>query len=207
MDRYKNQLIELYKIYLKKYPFKLEENQKQTFVVYAYIIFTLFAVSLFGIFAINPILSTISNLKRQYSDNKFIEQSLINKLDALKSLDNSYLQNYSLLEKAYIAIPETSQIPIFTRKIEVLATQHGLNIKQLDMGKVELSPAGKKADGDYSLSFHLSLEGTEEAINNFISDIIDLDRIVGIDTIAIDQGQGGVMKLFFGGKISFSKKQ
>src|SRR4051794_1976618 len=75
-----------YREYLKLLP-SIHDERTQLITM---LIFTFVALSFFGLFAINPTLSTIVELKKELSDSQFVDQQLTNKINNLESLQQRY---------------------------------------------------------------------------------------------------------------------
>lgn len=176
-------LKELYQIYTKKYPdfFKFYERQK--FVSYLFIILTLFTVSFFGIFAIRPTLSTIATLNKQKADNQAMYEQLRTKLINMQTLDKLYAENAQKIQVVDTAIPASAQIPTVVKKIEALAQQNNLFISDIETGAITVFPTVEKDPPLYSFTINMSLVGDSQNINAFLADVINFDRIIGIETI------------------------
>ncbi len=198
---------ELYKVYILKYPELSKLQEKEKFVGYIYITLTLFTVSFFGIFAILPTLSTISTLKKQYADNQLVYENLKVKLENLQVLTNLYSQLGPQIALVEEAIPATAQIPVVVRKVETLAQNHALFITGIDTGAVELFPGAKKDPPLYSYTISMKLAGNSESINSFISDIINFDRIVSIDSITSGRADESRSEVSITGRVFFYAKQ
>jgi Tfp pilus assembly protein PilO len=183
----------------------LSDDQRKKITAYIYISLTLFTVSFFGFFAIAPTLATISNLKKQYEDNKLVLDALNKKLTSLTLLDVQYKEIQPDLEKIYSAIPRTSRIPYLTRQLEIIAKDSGVIIKKLDFGTVELHP-NIKADPIYSFTFTIDVTGEEQNVNSFISQIIGFDRIVGVDKISTGKNEENRYEASIIGRVYFSDK-
>ena len=196
--------ISWYRGYLKDRADKIGAETRQKANLYFYIALTLLTVSFFGFFAIKPTLETVSNLNKQYEDNKIVYNSLRTKLSALQSLDSSYQQLQSDLDYVYAAIPQSSKIPYLTRQIETIAQQSGVILDRLDFQPVEIFPGQKKTE-NYSVVFNLTVEGSELNINSFISNLINFDRILSIDRIATGKNDSNVFAGSLTGKAYFSK--
>ena len=69
--------IVLKKIKNNKYFELLPDLKKEKTKKYSSIIFSLISLSFFGIFAINPTLSTIAKLRKELSDTKFVDEQLV----------------------------------------------------------------------------------------------------------------------------------
>lgn len=102
--------IELLKI--KKEFYSLVKKQgKQKIITYLYVIFSLAAVTFFGLFAIQPTLATISELHREKDDAEFTLQQLKTKNQSLQRLSGEYQQIEPDIDKLYEAIPTSPKVP------------------------------------------------------------------------------------------------
>lgn len=202
----KNNLLNFYQTYLKNKLGNIDEEKEQKLTASLYIIFSLLSISFFGIFAINPTLTTISNLKKQYRDNMQVKNALYNKLDALNQLKEQYKNISTNLNLVYDALPVVSQIPYFTAQLQQIAKENNLTISRLEIGKAELYPAERKTGNLYSFLFQISAEGTDIDINNFIKEIISFERIISLDSLNLEQSGKNGNKLSLGGKAYFNKK-
>ncbi len=164
-----------------KFEYISEENRKKL-LGYIYITLTLFTVSFFGFFAIAPTLNTISNLNKQYEDNKLVKDALSRKLTNLQLLDFQYQEIQPDLVNIYSAIPRTPQIPKLTRQIETIAETSNVSVLKLSVGNMEVFPNTKR-EAIYSFTFTVTVVGNENSVNAFTSNIINFDRIIGIDRI------------------------
>ena len=183
----------------------LSDEQRQKATTYLYASLTLFTVCFFGIFAITPTLTTISNLNKQYTDNKLIYDSLQRKLSNLQRLDTQYETIRPDLPRIYDAIPRTTKIPQLTRQIEEIAATSGVNIKDLSFGTIEIYP-NTKSDDIYSFTFTVSVGGTDDAVNTFLANVINFDRIVGIDKVTTGKDELGQTNAQITGRAYFSSK-
>ncbi len=192
-----------YREMAKKYSESMQEEKKQKFIGYLYITLTLFTLSFFGLFAIRPTLSTISNLDKQYKDNLLVYKSLKDKLSALQNLDIQYQEIQPDLELVYSAIPKASKIPYLTRQLENLAFADNLTITHLSFDSVEIYP-NKKNFSMYSFKFTISVEGSNNDVNKFIADFINFDRIIGIDHLVSGKTIENKFGASIGGRAFFS---
>ena len=189
----------------EKYVGAMSSEQRQRAISYFYISLSLFTVSFFGFFAIGPTLSTISNLNKQYNDNKLVLDALNLKLSNLQLLDAEYRTIQPELPKIYNAIPVTTKIPQLTRQVENIAAQNNVAIRNMSFGSIELYP-NVKNDPIYSFTFSVDIAGGEANINNFLGDLINFDRIVGIDKISTGRDEQGNATAEIVGRAYFAKK-
>src|ERR1700733_7592698 len=94
-----------YREYLKLLP-NMQQESTHNFVMLA---LTFGALSFFGIFAINPTLSTISDLQKQLADDASVDSQLQTKIDNLSALEQQYDQMGSNLTNIYSAVPQNPQ--------------------------------------------------------------------------------------------------
>lgn len=165
------------------------QQNKQRVVAYIYIILSLFSLSFFGLFAIGPTLSTISELNKEYADGKNVLKQLQEKNSNLRSLNAQYLQIQPNLSLITNAIPDSPNVSQLTRQVEVLATKNNLVLQKLDTGLLELYPAKNSNTSIFSFMFSTTVSGSEKDINNFIVEIINIDRIIGIERLSTGKQQ------------------
>ncbi len=189
--------------YFKKMPdFKKRKNQALTSVF-----LTLTALSFFGLFAINPTLSTIAGLQKQLADAKTVDKKLNEKIKNLNILAEEYIGLESNMPSVLRTIPQTPNAPLLLGQIYAIAAQSQLTINTLGTFQVELSKSQEGADKYSSYGFTLEGRGTYENITDFISQLTKMERIVTIDNVSIDKGsgKGDYLKLILKGKTYFKR--
>lgn len=197
--------IERYKNLVKDYTKAMQDEKKQKFVAYVYIILTLFTVSFFGLFAIRPTLVTVSGLNKQYKDDMHVYNSLKTKISALEKLDTIYQEIQPDLGLVYAAIPKSNKIPYLTRQFENIAVKNNVVLSGVDFGSIELYPNNKPTP-IYSFTVDLSVNGNESDVNNFIADFINFDRIIGLEKLTSGKTLGNKYGASLKGRVFFSVK-
>ena len=86
------------------------KQNKQRATAYLYVIFSLLAFSFFGIFAIGPTVTTISDLNKKYNEEKIALKELQQKNEALKSLSAQYVEIQPDLTLIDSAIPQSPKV-------------------------------------------------------------------------------------------------
>lgn len=170
---------EKYDKYLELVPdFKKEKTQKFTTIV-----LTLVAVIILSIFAINPTLSTIANLRKQVEDAKFVKERLDQKINNLSLLQTKYNSIQTDLPVIYEAIPQKSEAPKFTGQIQSIAQKSNLSITNFQA--TEITPFSKNLFSYYL--FSMSAKGDYQNIMNFLNQLISMQRIITVSNIDINQ--------------------
>lgn len=181
-------------------------QNKQQVTAYLYVIFSLFALSFFGLFAIGPTFTTISDLNKKFDEEKVALKELQDKNAALKSLSSQYLEIEQDLNLIDIAIPQSPEVAQVTRQIENLTLKNNLVVKKLDTGLMELYPAKNASTPIFSYTFTISVDGAEKDINTFIADVINMGRIIGIDKLTTGKQQSDQFTASLTGRAYFYRQ-
>lgn len=175
--------IELIKI-KKEFYSLIKKQGKQKIITYLYVIFSLAAVTFFGLFAIQPTLATISELHKEKADGEFTLEQLKIKNQSLQKLNSEFQQIEPDINKAYEAIPTSPKIPELIRKIETLTNKNNLAIESLTTGAIELYPTTRAGVQLFSFTVNISAVGIESSINTFTQELINIDRIISIERLS-----------------------
>lgn len=178
---FENLSAQKYKEYLKLLPdFKKENTQLITTLI-----FTFVAMTFFGLFAINPTLSTITQLKKQLADSEFVHQQLTKKIESLSALQQQYNSIEADLPVVYAAIPQNPQTAFLSGQVEALAQKSNVSITSFRVFEVQLASINPPPPNGASYTFFVEGLGTYENMTTFATDLSQLNRIVTIETMAI----------------------
>lgn len=170
------------KNYLKIIPSLKKEKTQQ----YSTLVLTLLAFSIFAIFAINPTISTIAELKKELADNKVVDEKLQDKIKNLGILQNKFMELKEDLFAVDAAMPKNPQAPLLTGQIQSLAKENNITIDRLQIFEVEMARTGEAPKTNYfAFSFLFDGEGSYKNISTFISSLVSFDRIVNLDTVSV----------------------
>lgn len=169
-----------YREYLKLLP-DMKKESTRTFVM---LVLTFGALSFFGIFAINPTLSTIADLQKQISDDQSVDQQLKTKIDNLSSLEQQYTQFGTTLDTIYNAVPQTADAPLLSAQLGALAKKHSLSITNFRIAEVQLATMQKNPRVQ-SFTFTLQATGNYTDMINFSSELATLNRIITVESMEI----------------------
>lgn len=188
--------------YLTLLPY-LKKEKTQAFASSA---LTLIALILFGLFAISPTLSTITKLQKELKDSKFVKSALDDKIANLTTLQ----QKYNLLEKdvpmVLQALPKGPTIPRFVGQVQSLAKDTNVTVTNLQTFQVELQES-EEQKAHSSFAFSVEVQGANQDITNFLSQLVLFDRVVTIDAFSIAKGSDILTKprLSMRGKTYFKR--
>jgi len=167
-----------YREYLKLLP----DIQKDTTRAFVTLALTFGALSFFGIFAINPTLSTIADLQKQLSDDQSVDQQLKTKIDNLSSLEQQYNSLGSDLTNIFNAVPQDPQMPLLTAQISALVKKHNLTITTYHVAEVQLATT-QKLPQTQSYVFTVQVQGKYNDMLDFASEIANLSRIITVESV------------------------
>jgi len=169
-----------YREYLKLLP----DMQKETTRSFVTLVLTFGALIFFGIFAINPTLSTIADLQKQLSDDQQVEQQLQTKISNLSALEQQYNNLGSNLTNIYNAVPQDPQVPLLTAQIAALASKHNVTVTTYRVAEVELATT-QKLSKTQSYTFTVQVQGTYNDMIAFASDMANLSRIITVESMEV----------------------
>lgn len=173
--------------YKSKYTEVIPYLKQKNTQVFTTIILTLLTISFFGIFAINPTLSTIANLQKQLEDSNFVDQSLSKKITNMSLLQRQYIQIGNDIPVVLAAIPKNPNVPVLMSQLYLLGFNSGLSIANLQGYEVELSKKTDAKPGYAQYVFSFSGNGQYADILRFISTLTNFERIVSIDALLISR--------------------
>jgi len=146
---------------------------------------TLVALSFFGLFAINPTLSTIAKLRKEISDYEIVNQKLEQKITTLKSLQQTYSRFENDVPYIFESIPQSALVPLFIGQVQSVAKGSNVRLSHLQSSQVDLFKENGDLKRYYFYSFSLTGEGFYEDILKFIENVTNMQRMVNIDLFSI----------------------
>ena len=164
----------------------IDVKSKRTIEI-TYLSLTIVALIFFGLFAINPTLSTIANLQKQLSDDQFVDQQLEIKINNLTSLQQSYGNLQPDLPTIYNAIPQSAQAPVLIAQIQSVAKDSNMNILSAQIFPVELDDKLATGTKYGSFTFVILAQGSDANVTSFIDSLAKMQRIISLDQITITQ--------------------
>ncbi|HVF69399.1 MAG TPA: type 4a pilus biogenesis protein PilO [Xanthomonadales bacterium] len=168
-----------YRAYLKLLPNMQKENTR----IITTLILTFSAMTFFGIFAINPTLSTIVKLRKQLSDSELVYSKLKTKIQNLSTLQQQYNLLESELPIIQEAIPDDPNAPTLLGLVLGLAQEKKITISALNVSEVQLTRNNEEAN--FSYKFSLVAGGSYEELMDFTKELTNISRIVTIESIAV----------------------
>lgn len=167
------------KYYKDILPYLRKEKNQQ----YLTVILTLGATIFFALFAINPTVSTIVKLRREINDSRFVEKKLSEKINNLSNLSTEYQNIQEDLPFILDAIPKNPEAPTLVAQIQSIANDSSVGISKLDIASINLIT--QDASTSSSFAFEITGQGAYENLQKFTSDLINMQRIVSVDSISI----------------------
>src|SRR3989344_3603535 len=165
--------------YIRLFPVLKKERNKQ----YGMLIFTFATMTFFGIFAINPTLTTIVELQKKLTDSRLVHEQLTQKINNLSTLQNKYTLLTPDLPLIEAALPPTVNATRFMGQIQTIVRQSGVSMDGISFGALTLASTSPITEGDFTFSMQVS--GTFAEINAFLKTLTTFDRIVVIDSLSL----------------------
>lgn len=178
--------------------FKEEKTQKFTTLV-----LTLITLSVFGIIAISPTVSTIVKLNKELDDSNAVDKQLSQKINNLTSLQQAYINLQKDLPVIFAAIPKTPDVPLFAAQVQSVATNSNILIDSMQTFEVDVNSAPTPR-GFSSFTFALVVEGSYNDLSKFLDNLSIMQRIVSIDLLSLARKTGGNLQMTLKGETFFS---
>src|ERR1700722_3393548 len=171
-----------YREYLKLLP-NMQEETTHSFIILA---LTFAALSFFGIFAINPTLSTIFDLQKQLSDDTLVNQQLQTKIDNLSALEQQYNEIGTNLTNIYSAVPQNPEASLLSAQIAALVQKHNLTITDYRIAEVALASSQANSNSKVqSFVFTVEADGNYNDMLAFSEELAQLNRLITVESMEI----------------------
>lgn len=170
-----------YREYLKLIP-SMEKENTRLFVTLA---LTFGALIFFGIFAINPTITTIFELQKELEENQMVDQQLTAKINNLSQLQQEYNELESELPIIYNAIPKSAEAPLLSAQVEALAAQYNITITTYRVAEVQLASNKKISAKTVSYTFNLQGQGKYQDMIAFSQALARINRIITVESMSI----------------------
>lgn len=176
------------------------------------LVLTLLTVSFFAVFAIRPTVLTVaqlfSDVRQQQQKIKKPLQEKVQNLKTAQDVATRESRSLSLLDQA---LPRGPKPDLLLRQIEGLATQYGVVIESLSIGKLALfgNVNPTKATGEKYSSFEVSflVGGSYNGTHAFLKELEEIRRVVNITSISYrpssEEGESNVIILAAGAQVPY----
>lgn len=159
--------------------------------VYTTTILSFLVVSLFLWYAIRPTMQTIFSLRREIADNIAVSKQMEEKISALVQAQATYQSITTKLPLLSQALPkDPNPVPLLL-SLNNLAEITQATISSIQLPRTELvSPqatlSGEEQDRPLASFFiTLTVDGTFEQVTSFLNGVIELRRIVSVESISL----------------------
>jgi len=158
--------------------------------LYTTVAFTFLTVSLFAWYAIRPTLQTILYLRREIADKLEVNQKMEDKITALIEAQSALSQiesNLPVLEEALPSGPDVvtllGQLASLAQISEASLSSARTSDVPVD-GEAATTSAVQKPGEPHELSLTITVIGTYETLQSFLNGMINMRRIVAVDSIS-----------------------
>lgn len=181
----------------------LKEERAQKFTT---LVLTLVALIFFGIFAIQPTLSTIAKLKKELKDSQYVDQQLSQKIENLTILEQKYASLQDTMPVILSTFPTESQVPLLIAQLQSLGKKTDIVFSGIQVSQTQIAKPNDKQDKYSTFSFTFTGEGTYENILNYLTLSMRMQRIISIEILSISKrSEGDLLQFNFKGTGFFKK--
>ena len=168
--------------YISKLLPRIQEEHTRVFMTFA---MTLFAVGVFGFFAISPTLSTIAQLNKQLDDSRFIDEKLTQKIANLAVLQQKYTKLQGDLPVVLSAIPVYPDIGILVGQIQGVSETSNVALLRVQTFPVDITAVKLPPTASTSFGISFDVQGEPKDLTTFLENITSFDRLITIDNVSV----------------------
>ncbi|CAN5288213.1 hypothetical protein BH10PAT2_BH10PAT2_0460 [soil metagenome] len=151
------------------------------------LLFSIFAVIFFAVFAIKPTILTMSNLIKEIQDKQILEQKLTEKIASLSTVQRQYLDAQDRLVVLDKALPSSPELETALLLVEKVASENNIAIVNAEAKVVPTEdPVGTEFSQKVRLSKPISftVAGTYPDIAKFVEGIRNLQREMIVESVS-----------------------
>lgn len=160
---------------------------------YSSLVFSLVAITFFGLFAIRPTIKTIFALRQDISQQSKVLDELIQKSKNLEvgrinyeAIDSDLKQDIDSL------IPDSVEIDRIIESLNNLASENQASISGLQIQPFEVYAASESASLELKeVSFTFNIQGSYQSLMRVLSQVPSNVRLLSIDTLNINKSEEG----------------
>jgi len=172
---------------VKAYPlFKKERSQ-----LYLLFSLTFLSLSLLGIFAFNPTITTIVELRKKLADSKFANERLKTKINNLSSLHAQYEALTNVWPVVNAAVPDEPKAAYVMGQVQAIAKATNVSIADLEVFQIELTkkttPLQKQKYSSFTYS--VTVSGSTEDQMTFLKTLSQFDRTISIESVTFSNDE------------------
>ncbi len=151
------------------------------------LLFSIFAVIFFAVFAIRPTILTMSNLIKEIDDKQALEQKLVEKIASLSTVQRQYLDAQNRLGVLDKAIPSSPELDNALLLVEKVASDNNIAIltavaKDVPKEDPANTPFSQKVRLSKPITF--TVTGTYPDIAKFVEGIRSLQREMVVESVS-----------------------
>lgn len=152
---------------------------------YTTLALTFFAITFFGLFAINPTLTTITGLQKKLADSKFAELALQQKIANISALRVAHDAVEGDLPYVFAAIPDSPETAMLLAQLQTIARDANVQISDIESFQVDLTKQDTKQSKESSFNFTFIIKGDQNDMAAFLSRITTFERLITVEHIAL----------------------
>lgn len=191
---------ENYKTYVTRYRKYYAQNivpfmKSKYATAYSMIILSLFTISFFGMFAIKPTLTTITELRRQIDDSKQLDGALQNKINQVIAAQEEYQLIKDFVPAINSALPNRPELASVLSDVENLAADYDATISAIQVNSITYIPQSSQSatlnktvaedEQPILIDMTIKLDGTYKQISAFLQKLLTMRRTVTAQTMEL----------------------
>ena len=143
-------------------------------------------------------------MQREITDNRIVDEKLNQKIYNLTQLSDQYGEIEEDIPYVLDAVPQKPEAPTLVAQIQSLASNNSVDIVNIKISPINLT--NQVSTKSSSFNYELSSAGNYENINRFMSDLVNMQRVLTVESILISaEGENHFVQATIKGSAFYKK--
>jgi Tfp pilus assembly protein PilO len=185
--------------------------KNKTVKTYSSLVFSLFMVVIFSLFAIKPTITTIVALQKSIDEQEKLLEQIQKKGQDLEVGKRNYDQIDSDIKLTLLGlIPNSTSIPSLIDSLSSLAASFDASMSGVQIQPVDLDGPPDRLTKQAALKeidFTLSVQGSYIQLTDFLDALYRIDRLINIQTVSFSKQIDGRLTMTVNARANYVKNE
>ena len=135
------------------------------------------------VFAIIPTVETISNINKEIKEKERVYEALENKVIALSSLDEQYIENADAFKDLTLLFPATGNFSLFLSNIDAVVARNNFVLESISFSKYDRDTFKTKTSVLKPWSVRMSVSGKKVYLITLLRDLEAMPMFPVVETV------------------------
>lgn len=181
--------------YNRYYTFVKPIFRNKVVKTYGSFIFSIITITVLGVFAIRPTVSTIVSLQKSIDEEKAILNQLTTKTENLTTGKKNYENlDTSVKSQLFSLLPDSTALPHLINSLNSLSETSQASVSGIQFQPVDLQGPSKKLSKVATVrevDFVVNVQGSYKSLVDFLNGLATGDRLISVKAVNFNKGSEG----------------